>query len=110
MTGKELAEKLSFEVLHAGTHFEEQVQGGYTSDLLSDVMGNIGEGMVWITLQVHRNVIAVAALREVGAIVLVNGARVDEETLALAREEGVTLLSTSASSFETSGRIYELLR
>ena len=101
----ELADKAGLEVLVAGGDPDREVTGGYTSDLLSDVMGNAREGMVWITLQVHRNTIAVASLKEVAAMVLIGGARPDEETLAQAREEGVAVLATTMPAFETSGTI-----
>lgn len=87
-----------------------EVSGGYVSDLLSDVMGHAEKETIWITLQVHRNVVAVAALKEVAAVVLVNGAVPDEQTLAEAREEGVALLTTPMPAFEAAGRLYELLK
>lgn len=105
----ELAAKAELEILCPGSDPEREVTGGYTSDLLSDVMGNAREGMVWITIQVHRNTIAVASLKEVAAVVLIGGVRPDEETLEHAREEGVAILATQMPAFETSGRIYQLL-
>lgn len=110
MKVNDLAAELGLAALNRGEHYDRPITGGYTSDLLSDVMGNIEEGMVWITLQVHRNTIAVASLKEVAAIVLVNGAQPDDETLTQARSEGVTVLSTDLPAFEASGRIYELLK
>lgn len=106
----ELVEELGLAVINRGSDYEREITGGYASDLLSDVMGNIEEGMVWITLQVHRNIIAVASLKEVAAILLINDVRLDDESLKQAGIEGVTVLSTGMSSFEASGRIYELLK
>lgn len=106
----ELVNELGLHVVNRGEGFEREVTGGYASDLLSDVMGNIDEGMIWITLQVHRNIIAVASLKEVAAVLLINGARLDPESLKQAEAEGVTVLSTPMPSFEASGRIYELLK
>ncbi len=105
----ELIEKASLTVINDAGNMQTEVAGGYTSDLLSDVMGNVGEGMVWITLQVHRNIIAVASLKEVAAIVLIGGAELEDETLEQARKQGVTVLATEKPSFETSGVIYGLL-
>lgn len=106
----EIAEKLDLTVLVKGDGFEKEVLGGYTSDLLSDVMGNIGEGMVWITLQAHRNSIAVASLKEAAAIILIGGAMPYGETLEQAKKEGISILCTNMPAFETSGLIYGLLR
>lgn len=106
----ELIEKLNLRVLCGEHALTCAVSGGYTSDLLSDVMGHADAGMIWITLQIHRNVVAVAALKEVAAVLLVGGAVPDAPTLEAAREAGVVLLSTPLSAFTVSGRLYELLR
>lgn len=105
----DLVAELGLTVLNEGENFDRTITGGYTSDLLSDVMGNIEEGMVWVTLQIHRNTIAVASLKEVAAVVLIAGASPDEDTLEQARNEGVTLLSTDMPAFEASGCIYHLI-
>lgn len=105
---KNLIETLGLNVFNAGDT-EKEVTLGYTSDLLSDVMGNAEAGCVWITLQTHRNVAAISALKEIGAVVLVKGNEPDENTLENAKEENITLLGTSEESFEISGKIYTLL-
>ena len=86
------------------------IKGGYTSDLLSDVMGHIEEGMLWITMQTHQNILAVATLKDVSAVLIVNGTSPDDETLQKGREEAVPLLGTTRSAFEASGMIYRLLQ
>ena len=106
----EIVEKLGLTIINRGKDFEREVTGGYTSDLLSDVMGNIDEDMLWITLQVHRNTIAVASLKEIAGVVLIGDAKLDEDTLAQAKSEEVTVLATEMPAFETSGRIYELIK
>lgn len=83
------------------------VEGGYVSDLLSDVMANSRKDDVWITMQVHPNIVAVAVLKELAAIILVNGRQPAEETLQQAEREGVTLLGSSLPAFELVGRMYE---
>lgn len=86
------------------------ITGGYTSDLLSDVMGNIDEGMLWITMQTHRNIVAVGSLKDVSAIIIVNGAQPEEDTLQEADKEGVVVLGTTMSAFELSGKIYGIMQ
>ena len=85
------------------------VTGGYTSDLLSDVMANSHEGNLWITLQIHQNTIAVAKLKELAGIILVNDRRPDKETQLKAEEEGIPLLLTKDSAFTISGKLFSLL-
>ena len=109
MTVKEMAEALNLRVFAGEEGLEKQVAGGYTSDLLSDVMGYADAGMVWITLQTHKNIIAIASLKELSAVVLVKGFEPDADTVALAIQEQITLLGTTEQAFEFSGRLYRLL-
>lgn len=106
----DLIKKLGLEVLCGQELLEREVTGGYTCDLLSDVMGHIDENMVWITMQTHQNVIAVAALKEVAAVIIVNGNKPDGETLKKGSEENVVVLSSTESAFEVSGKLYCILR
>ncbi|HHF51721.1 MAG TPA: serine kinase, partial [Candidatus Aminicenantes bacterium] len=55
---------LNLKILTAKKFLDNEVKGGYTSDLLSDVMANSKEKYIWITLQVHLNIVAVAKLKE----------------------------------------------
>ena len=88
---------------------ENEISGGYVSDLLSDVMGFSRRGEVWITLQTHRNVLAVASLKELAAVILVRGMEPDPDTIRHSEEEAVPLLGTSLPAFEITGRLYDLL-
>jgi len=81
---------------------------GYTSDLLSCVMAGAPKEGIWVTLQAHGNIVAVAALLELTAIIITEGAMPDENTISKANTEGVTLLSTSKSSFNIIGQLWEL--
>lgn len=107
---KELIEKLELQVFAGEANLSQKITGGYCSDLLSDVMGNAEEGDVWITLQVHKNIIAVAALKEVSAILLVKGLKPQEDVLELSRQEGIPILGSSLSAFEIAGRLYQFLQ
>ncbi len=109
MTVKELVERTGYRVLAQGD-MSSQVKGGYTGDLLSDVVAKASEGSVWITVQKHVNIIAVAALRSLPAIIVCGGREVPEETLAVARREGITVLSAEDNAFEVSGQLYCLLK
>ena len=106
---KEIIEKLDFQVLTANSNLETEVSFGYTSDLLSDVIANSQEGQLWITLQIHQNIIAVAKLKDLAGIILVNSRQPDPETLKKAEEENITLMSTKDTAFVTSGKLYQLL-
>jgi hypothetical protein len=82
--------------------------GGYSSDLLSCVMAGAKKGHLWITLQAHLNIVAVAALNEVGAVIITENAQPDAASIVKANEQGVILLSTPQTSYEINGRLWEL--
>ncbi len=109
MTLAEVVEKLGLRVLTSKGVGATKVTGGYTCDLLSDVMGNSKTGNLWITMQTHQNVLAVARLKELAGIAIVNGRQPDEETIQKADEEYVTILGTDESAFSISGQLYQLL-
>jgi len=79
------------------------VTGGYASDLLSDVMANSREGDIWVTMQRHVNIIAVAQLNGLSGIVIVNGRQPEPETLKRAAEEHIPLISTPLQAFDVAG-------
>ena len=109
MTVKELEEKMNLTVFCGQDNLDREIKGGYTSDLLSDVMGFAREGQVWITLQTHKNVLAIASLKELAAILLVKGNKPEEDMLEQAVDEGIPVLGTDAQTFETTGKVYQLI-
>jgi len=106
---KEIIEKLQLKVLTGQNKLDVEVTGGYTSDLLSDVIANSKEGNLWITLQIHQNIIAVAKLKDLAGIIIVNNREPDEETLGKSKEENVPILCSEGMAFEVSGKLYELI-
>ncbi len=106
MTLKDLAERLALNVLQPRGNFDVAVTGGYTGDLLSDVMGNAKERSIWVTCQTHENIVAVARLKNLAAIILVNGRKPEDATLGKARQEGVIILGTPDSAFMVTGVLF----
>lgn len=91
---------------HDFSHIEPK--GGYASDMLSCVMAGAQPGNIWITLQAHMNVVAVAALREVSAVIITENAQPDPEVIARAEEQGVILLSTPEPTYPIAGKLWEM--
>lgn len=81
---------------------------GYTSDLLSCVMAGAPHQGIWVTLQAHANIVAVAALLELSAVIITEGALPDAATIDKANQENVTLFSTEKPSFYVVGKLWEL--
>ncbi len=103
----ELIERFDLKVFSQGLELTRTIGGGYAGDLLSDVIAHGQKDQLWITIQVHPNIIAVAALKELAAIVLVNGREPAAETVARAEKEHVPILGTPLRAFEFAGRLYE---
>ncbi len=109
MKVSDIVEKLGLAVYSGRNGLNREISGGYVSDLLSDVMGNACEGEVWITLQVHQNVIAIASLKDLAAVILVNGFQPQENTMQHSETENIPVLGTDLSTFEIAGKLYQLL-
>ncbi len=105
---KELRE-LGFTCLQ--DQFEDAgLSGGYTSDLLSDVMANLKEGQVLITIQAHKNTIAVASLSGAAAVIFCHGRSVADDVIAAAANEGIALFTTPDNQFEATVKVAHALR
>jgi serine kinase of HPr protein (carbohydrate metabolism regulator) len=109
MTVKQLVDNLKLKVFSGASGLNNEITGGYVSDLLSDVIGNANEGQIWATLQTHKNVIAVASLKDLSAVIIVKGLMPDDACMEKSNEEGIPILGTSDYSFELSGKIYKLM-
>jgi hypothetical protein len=109
MTIREAAAALGAEIIQ-GEFEDTGLTGAYTSDLLSDVIANAKDGGALITIQAHKNTVAVATLVNITLIVVCNSRPVPEDMIEAARDEGIAIVRTGESQFTVSGRLYKLLR
>ncbi|HBF43597.1 MAG TPA: serine kinase [Desulfobacteraceae bacterium] len=107
MNIKEIQALLGLAVVAGKKGLDHEVTGGYCGDLLSDVMANSTKGAVWLTIQGHQNSVAVAVLKELSAIILLNGHIPDEDTKSKADEEGIPILLSPLPAFQLICRLYE---
>ncbi len=98
-----------FENLTGEINLARTIESGYTSDLLSDVIANAGANSVWITVQRHINILGVAKLKDVCAIVIPRSLVVEEAVIEKAKAEGIAILRDRRSAFEISGILYKAL-
>jgi predicted transcriptional regulator len=85
----------------------ETIAGCYVSDLLSDVLAHARPGMLWVTVQVHRNVVSVAAMKDLAAVLITGGRKPDPAMIAEADAAGLALLATPLSTFQAAGTLWE---
>jgi len=110
MTIREAAEMLGAEIIQ--DDFEDSpLTSAYTSDLLSDVMANAKEGGALITIQAHKNTVAVATLVNISVIILCNSRPVqDNDMLEAAKDEGIAVIRTKENQFTVSGKLYAAIQ
>ncbi len=89
---------------------DEPIAGAYTSDMLSDVLAHAPPGGVLITIQAHRNTVAVAMHRGLRAIVLAHHRPVPRDMAEAAQAEGIAILRAPADQYTLSWRLHEHLR
>ncbi len=104
----ELVDELNLGVRSARANLGREVTGGYASDLLSDVLANSEPGELWITLQIHQNIVAVASMKDIAGIILVNGREPEQDTVEKAEVENIAIMVTELPTFELVGRLYGL--
>jgi hypothetical protein len=103
----EIVDTLRYTVVEAAD-LQREVTGGYASDLLSCAMAGARAGDIWVTLQAHPNVIAVASLLDLSAVLITEGMAPDAETVQKARQVGINLLSTPVGTFTAVSQLSAL--
>ena len=88
---------------------DEEIEAGYCGDLMSDVIANANGDSIWVTVQAHKNSIAVALIKDIKAIIFTNNVEINQEVIEKAKEESISLLRTNKNSFQICGLLYKLL-
>ena len=109
MKVRELVEKHGLTLISGAKGLDNEIASGYSCDLLSDVMGSAQSGDVWITLQTHKNVMAIASLKDLAAVILVKGFKPDADMEAQSNEEDIPVLGTDLDTFTINGKLFNLL-
>jgi len=91
-------------------NLDTDITTAYTGDLLSDIMGKAPDGSILVTIQAHKNTIAVATLKDCPAIIICNNQAISEDMKDAAKKENIQLYSTLKNQFEISGQLYTLLK
>ncbi|QTL99650.1 serine kinase [Iocasia frigidifontis] len=107
MRVNEIVDKLGLEVIAADS-LAREVSGAYIGDLLSNVMARAEEGNLWLTIQGHQNVVAVALLADVAAVIVVEGMTVEDAAVARAEEKGVNILRSELSAYELAVKLVKM--
>jgi predicted transcriptional regulator len=106
MKVKDLIELVKGNVLTTVIDPEREIKGGCGADLMSDVLASIQPNAVLLTGLCNPQVIRTAMMADVTAVVIVRGKNIPKETVELAQEENIPLISTPFGMFELCGRLY----
>lgn len=109
MKVRDIVEIFGLKVFSGERGLGKEVSHGYTSDLLSDVIGYAQKDSIWITLHTNKNIMAVAVHKELSAIILVKNFEPEQDTMDISNEEGLPILGTSEEAFNISGKIYQIM-
>ncbi len=86
------------------------IEGGYTGDLLSWVMGRAQSGDAWVTIMTNLNVVAVAQLTDVACVVIAEGAEISGDVIERAFAQGINLLRSQKTAWEIITALSALFR
>lgn len=108
MIVKEIVEKLNLKVLAGEEGLRNEITGVYINDLLSFVMAHGSEGDIWITVQIHPNIVAVAALVDFSCVLVPEGLEIEKVTMDKANNENIPILQAKEDAYTLCGRLKEL--
>lgn len=104
----QIVESLALTVRAGAAGLDADVTGGYVADMLSCTMAGAQRGDLWITLQGHLNVVAVASLNDLAGIVVVEDKPVAPDALSKADAEGIPILTTALTAYQAAGKLWAL--
>jgi hypothetical protein len=103
----ELMQLVKGSLLNDNADLTREILGGCGADLMSDVLASIQPEAVLFTGLCNPQVVRTAQMADVSAVVLVRGKTPPPETIALASQEGIPLISTPYGMFEVCGLLYK---
>ena len=109
MTVKQLSDACGFSFVVAGDGVDTEVSGAYACDLLSWVIGRAEENSALVTVMTNVNVIAVAAMADLSCVILTEGVRLDSNALEKAEQNGIPVLMSEKTTFETCALLSKVL-
>ena len=103
----DIVKSFNLQVVCGEEFLDREIAAGYVSDLLSDVMNHAKKNDIWITRQAHPNIIAVAVLRMLSGVIIINNRQPEEETIKKAEKEKLPIMVSELPAFELVGRLYK---
>jgi len=106
VTISEIIDVLEAEIVGGGS-LEKVIHRACACDLLSEVLRCMSKDSILLTNLTHIQTVHVADMVDAIAICYTRSKKPKDDTVNLAREKGIVLLSTQFSTYEASGRLYQ---
>jgi predicted transcriptional regulator len=106
MNVQEMIQIVNGTLLTTNVPLGREVKGGCGADLMSDVLASIKPEAVLLTGLCNIQVVRTAQMADVCAIVFVRGKMPGPDTIQLAAEENIPLITSPFGTFELCGRLY----
>lgn len=100
-------ELLKGEVLFGVELLDREFSEAYGADLLSDVLAFAKNKTLLLTGLANNQAVRTAEMLDLGAIIVVRGKKVEQQTVDLARECNIPLIRTQKTMFESCGILYK---
>jgi len=102
----EIKEILKADVVVGEDKLDIEVKTAFGADLMSDVLAFAKAGSLLLTGLTNTQVVRIANVLDIAAIILVRGKKPLAETISMARNLQIPILTTRYILFETAGRLY----
>jgi len=83
------------------------IKSCYVCDLLSQVLAGAKSDSIWITIQSHLNVIGVALMTGISAVIVCEGHAVPDNVIQKADDENIAIFQSKESAYNLAGKLYE---
>lgn len=101
-----IVQLLDGKVLTDQIHEDKEVSGAMGADLMSDVLASIQPEATLLTGLCNPQVVRTAQIADIRAIVFIRGKKPALETIQLANDENIPLISTELGMFEACGVLF----
>jgi predicted transcriptional regulator len=102
----ELIALINGEVLTKSDADDHEIHGAMGADLMSDVLASIQPEAALLTGLCNPQVVRTAQIADIRAIIFVRGKKPALETIELANEENIPLITTEFGMYESCGILY----
>lgn len=107
MTIREIAERIDAVVYAEPDQMDEDLNGAFGSDMMSDVLAFAEDRDVLLTGLLNPQIVRTAHMLDMSCIIIVRGKTATEEIRRLAADNRIALLETKLTMYEASGKLYE---